>query len=176
MESATTNGQSIDVIKQQKQLLLLVVISRSRSLALLYFQLPTAQFRSWLFILLHLLQVMKNDFQGVYGGYTVNVLWVLNGQSAQWEQQLPQQTQRWLSRQRQSGAYKNYPNIYNNLEAPAPLISLLSQQASWGFRATKDLVLDWIADVAGSQSGPSGATAAPKGDSSSSSSIGAKLG
>ncbi|WIA39163.1 hypothetical protein OEZ86_005290 [Tetradesmus obliquus] len=111
-------------------------------------------------------EVLKNEFQGVAGGYTVNVLWVLNGQSSQWEQQLPQQTQRWLGRQRQSGAYKDYPNVYNNLEAPAPLISLLSQQASWGFRAKKDTVLDWIADAAGSRSGPSGE--APKGSSSSS--------
>jgi hypothetical protein len=101
------------------------------------------------------LQVVPNEFQGVTGGYTVNVLWVLNGRSSQWEQQLPQQTQRWLTRQRQSGAYKDYPNVYNNLEAPGPLISLLSQQASWGFRAKKDVVLDWIADAAGSQSGPS---------------------
>jgi hypothetical protein len=121
-----------------------------------------------LLLLVLLLQVLKNEFQGVAGGYKVNVLWVLNGQSSQWEHQLPQQTQRWLSRQRQSGAYKDYPNVYNNLEAPAPLISLLSQQASWGFRAKKDLVLDWIADAAGSQSGPSGP--APKGSSSSSSS------
>lgn len=99
---------------------------------------------------------MKNNFQGVDGDYTVNVLWVLNGASANWESQLPEQTQRWLQRQRESsGAYKDYPNIYNTLDAPGPLISLLSQQASWSFRAHKELVVDFVEAAAGSESGPS---------------------
>lgn len=101
-------------------------------------------------------QVLKNDFQGVVGGYSVNVLWVLNGQSGDWEAELPTATQRWLNRQRDGpGPYRNYPNVHNTIEAPAPLISLLSQQASWNFRAKKDMVLEWVAAAAGSESGPS---------------------
>jgi len=101
-------------------------------------------------------QVLPNAFMGIVGGYNVSVLWVLNGRSAQWESQLPAATQRWLDRQRRAvaGPYKNYPNVQNNLEAPAPLISLLSQQASWSFRMKKDQIVQWVLDAKGSRSGP----------------------
>lgn len=99
-------------------------------------------------------QVLPNAFMGVAGGYNVSVLWVLNAQSAAWESQLPAATQRWLERQRGSaGPYRDYPHVFNNLEAPAPLISLLSQQASWAFRAKKDAVLAWVGDAARSGGG-----------------------
>jgi len=101
-------------------------------------------------------QVLPNAFMGIVGGYNVSVLWVLNGRSAQWESQLPAATQRWLDRQRRAvaGPYKNYPYVQNNLEAPGPLISLLSQQASWSFRMKKDQVVQWVLDAKGSRSGP----------------------
>lgn len=92
---------------------------------------------------------------GVAGGYQVQVLWVLNGRSTQWEQELPEATLRWLDKQRNTtGPYSGYPNVHHTLEAPAPLISLLSQQASWTFRAKKAEVLEFVAGAMGSMSGP----------------------
>lgn len=91
----------------------------------------------------------------VAGGYQVNVLWVLNARSTQWEQALQDQTLRWLDKQRGTpGPYEGYPYIQHNLEAPGPLINLLSQQGSWGFRAKKGAVLEFVANAAGSTSGP----------------------
>lgn len=93
---------------------------------------------------------------GVAGGYQVNVLWVLNGRSEQWEDALSEQTRRWLAKQRAapSGPYRGYPSVQHASEAPAPLISLLSQQASWSFRAKRGLVADFLASAAGTTSGP----------------------
>jgi hypothetical protein len=106
-------------------------------------------------------EVQPNSFMGVAGGYAVSVLWVLNGRSSQWEGALHEQTARWLAKQRSSSAggtaaspYKGYPSVQHLSEAPAPLISLLSQQASWSFRAKKGVVADFVAAAAGSTSGP----------------------
>lgn len=100
-------------------------------------------------------EVQPNAFMGVAGGYVVNVLWVLNGRSTQWEGALQEQTGRWLAKQRSSsGPYNDYPGTQHLSEAPAPLISLLSQQASWSFRAKRALVTDFVAAAAGSTSGP----------------------
>jgi hypothetical protein len=95
-------------------------------------------------------QVLPNDFHGVNGNYQVNVLWLLNGQSTQWEAALPQETQQWLAPKRNatSGPYKGYPNVYNVLQAPEQLVSLLSQQASWAVRTKQSLVQDWVAAAA----------------------------
>lgn len=102
-----------------------------------------------------MLQVQPNVFMGVAGGYQVQVMWVLAGRSTQWEQALPEATLRWLDKQRNStGPYRYYPNVHHTLEAPAPLINLLSQQASWAFRAKKAEVLEFVAGAAGSTSGP----------------------
>jgi hypothetical protein len=83
----------------------------------------------------------------VNGNYQGNVLWMLNGQSMQWEAALPQETQKWLALKRNatSGPFKGYPNVYNVLQAPAELVSMLSQQASWAVRAKQDLVQGWVA-------------------------------
>lgn len=102
-----------------------------------------------------LLQVRPNVFMGVAGGYQVQVLWVFNGRSTQWEQELPEATLQWLEKQRDAtGPYRHYPNVHHTLEAPAPLINLLSQQASWAFRAKKAEVLEFVAAAMGSSSGP----------------------
>jgi hypothetical protein len=92
---------------------------------------------------------------GIPGGYEVNVLFVLNGRSSQWEAALPEPTLRWLDKQRNStGPFRYYPNVHHTLEAPGPLINLLSQQASWAFRAKKAEVLEFVAGAVGSSSGP----------------------
>jgi hypothetical protein len=102
-----------------------------------------------------LAQVQANTFMGIPGGYEVNVLWILNGRSSQWEQALPEQTSRWLDKQRDStGPYRLYPNVQHTLEAPGLLINLLSQQASWAFRAKKAEVLEFVSTAVGSTSGP----------------------
>lgn len=94
------------------------------------------------------MQVLPNAFFGINGGYTVNILWVFNGKSTNWESQLPYRTEQWLETQRQaSGPYKDYPNVYNVLQAPAQLISLLSQQASWSLRMKKDDIKAWAAQA-----------------------------
>lgn len=108
-----------------------------------------------LFVATALAQVQPNTFMGVAGGYVVNVLWIFNGRSTQWEQSLPQPTLRWLDKQRNAtGPYRLYPNVQHTLDAPAPLISLLSQQASWAFRAKKAEILDFVTTAEGSTSGP----------------------
>lgn len=100
-------------------------------------------------------QVLPNTFMGIPGGYAVNVLWVLNGRSTQWEQALPEQTLRWLQKERDStGPYMDYPYVHHTLEAPSTLINLLSQQASWSFRAKKADVLDFVSWSFGTTSGP----------------------
>lgn len=93
------------------------------------------------------MQVLPNSFHGVRGNYQVNVLWLLNGQSTQWEAALPKATQQWLVAKRDatSGPLKGYPNAYNVLQAPVELVTLLSQQASWAVRAKQSLVQDWVA-------------------------------
>lgn len=92
---------------------------------------------------------------GVAGGYEVNVLFILNGRSKQWEQALPEPTLRWLEKERNgTGPYKGYPNVHHTLEAPAPLINLLSQQASWAFRVRKAEVLEFVGQSIGTTSGP----------------------
>jgi hypothetical protein len=90
--------------------------------------------------------VLPNAFQGIQGGYSVNVLWVLNGASSAWEQQLPEQTQIWLDQQRKdtAGPYAAYPGVLSRTDMPAPLLSLLSQQASWSLQASKDVVQDFV--------------------------------
>lgn len=95
-------------------------------------------------------QVLPNSFHGVKGNYKVSVLWLLNGRSSQWEAALPQETQQWLAPKRNasSGPYRGYPNVYNVLQAPAQLVSLLSQQASWAVREKQSLVQDWVAAAA----------------------------
>ncbi|WIA12481.1 hypothetical protein OEZ85_012516 [Tetradesmus obliquus] len=95
-------------------------------------------------------QVLPNSFHGVKGNYKVSVLWLLNGRSSQWEAALPQETQQWLAPKRNasSGPYGGYPNVYNVLQAPAQLVSLLSQQASWAVREKQSLVQDWVAAAA----------------------------
>lgn len=100
-------------------------------------------------------EVLPNSFMGIPGGYEVNVLFVLNGRSSQWEAALPEPTLRWLDKQRNStGPFRYYPNVHHTLEAPGPLINLLSQQASWAFRAKKAEVLEFVAGAVGSSSGP----------------------
>lgn len=100
-------------------------------------------------------QVLHNSFMGVAGGYQASVMWVLHGRSSEWEEGLAEQTQRWLAKQRETpGPYQNYPFTQHTSEAPGPLISLLSQQASWSFRTKKAALAEFVAAAGGSTSGP----------------------
>ncbi|PNW85074.1 hypothetical protein CHLRE_03g170600v5 [Chlamydomonas reinhardtii] len=78
--------------------------------------------------------VVDNAIQAITGGWTVEVLWLVNMQSRQWESQLPNDTQAFLnsSRDDKDSDLRHYPYISTFTANYSPeLVTLLSQQASW---------------------------------------------
>ncbi|KAG2442832.1 hypothetical protein HXX76_002911 [Chlamydomonas incerta] len=78
--------------------------------------------------------VLDNAAQAITGGWTVEVLWLVNMRSRQWESQLPADTQAFLnsSRDDKSSDLRHYPYISTFTANYSPeLVTLLSQQASW---------------------------------------------
>lgn len=53
------------------------------------------------------LQVLPNAYQGIRGGYTVNVVWLITQEARNWEAELPADTRAWLAATRSTNRSTN---------------------------------------------------------------------
>ncbi|GFR41215.1 hypothetical protein Agub_g1888, partial [Astrephomene gubernaculifera] len=83
--------------------------------------------------------VLDNAAQAITGGWQVEVLWLINMQSREWEDQLPNDTRTFLndSRNDKDSDLRHYPYISTyTTRYSTELVTLLSQQASWSVLQT----------------------------------------
>ena len=87
----------------------------------------------------------------------VDILWLINTQIGMWEKALPKQMQDLLAKHRKGNAplapgdssMKNYPYISTfDANYDPELVSLLSQQASWQVRYSKEVLDEMTAGPA----------------------------
>ncbi|KAG2499382.1 hypothetical protein HYH03_002957 [Edaphochlamys debaryana] len=110
--------------------------------------------------------VLDNPGQAIQGGWSVDVLWVINMKVDAWEEQLPDDTRDFLKHVRNEAGsdMRHYPyiNLYNTYYS-RELVTLMSQQASWttlqAAPELRDMLAQAAADTPKSPS-PSGTAAA----------------
>jgi len=91
------------------------------------------------------LEVQRNDWWGIEGGWTVDIVFALLGKSASFEALLPAETQQALS-QGLIGGLDGFPGLKTCFNNPPDLtaytsrqINLLAAQAEWSVRQNADL-------------------------------------
>ncbi|KAG2499381.1 hypothetical protein HYH03_002956 [Edaphochlamys debaryana] len=125
--------------------------------------------------------VLDNPGQGIIGGWTVDVLWLVNMRADQWEAQLPNDTRAFLNKSRDTedrqarsvgaprgavgrgsggtrsaGDLQHYPYISTFTANYSPeLVTLLSQQGAWSMLQAADELRDMLV-LSGSSAGAAG--------------------
>jgi hypothetical protein len=103
-------------------------------------------------------RVLRNDYQGVRGGYTADVLWVLNGRDDAWEARLPPATRAYLNATRgfDFAPLGRFPLTYTfRPDTPAQMVTMLSQYATHQMAELAPVIRDMIACAGGDGSGSS---------------------
>lgn len=94
------------------------------------------------------MQVLRNDYQGVKGNFTITITWCISAPASQWEAQLPADTKAELTviKADPAGYYRDLPNI-NTLVgsfARPSIVSLITQQMTWGVLQAQGLLSKYI--------------------------------
>jgi hypothetical protein len=123
------------------------------------------------------LQVLSNSFLGIKGGYTTNLLWLLNVVDTTWEAALPKDTKKMLDDFRQGrgigakreavstiyASLKEFPYISTfAMDYSAELTQMMSQLASYTVMQSEQEIKSMLAAAATPVQRPAAAAAAAK--------------